>query len=238
MKKILKSIAKNRWIIRAILPSIRFNFNHLPFSQAIKLPILIYKGNLGTNSGKFIINGPIKFGMIKLGVNYVSLYPNTGISLNNNGSLIFNGKALIGNASSISVNKTGTVEFGDNFSATASLKLACYHSISTENNVLIGWDTMMVDTDFHKLTNVNQIGGVKSPFGAIHIGHDVWIANGCKLYKNTSIPPFCVVGADTILHKNVEAKPYSLITNKIETRTVVTNMYLNRDDDKINYPHK
>lgn len=28
----------------------------------------------------------------------------------------------------------------------------------------------------------------KGGYGPISVGHDVWIANGCKIYKNVSIP--------------------------------------------------
>lgn len=67
------------------------------------------------------------------------------------------------------------------------------------------------------------------------MGHDVWIANGCKIYKNVSVPHTCVVGADTILHKPIQCAPYSLITNKIETSVKTIGAYLDRNDDKPNY---
>ena len=131
--------------------------------------------------------------------------------------------------------RDGVLEFGNNFGATAGLKLACYRSICFGNNVLIGWNTQILDTDFHVLKPLDNSTPRSKGFGAIVIGHDVWIANGCKIYKNVSIPPLCVVGADTILHKSIKADPYSLITNKIEPAVRVTGAYYDRKEDKIKY---
>lgn len=150
---------RQKWIVRAFFPSLIFNFRHLPFKQACKLPILLYKAKFGFCGGSFIFNCHVKFGLVKLGRNTVSIYPNSGISLENRGKIIFNGKLTIGNASAISVGRTGILEFGDNVAATTSLKLACYNSIHFHDNVLIGWDCLMTDTDFHKLKYVNR-GGI------------------------------------------------------------------------------
>lgn len=150
---------KKRWVVRTLIPSLIFNLRHLPFRQACKLPILLYKAKLGYCGGNFIFNCPVKFGLVKLGCNVASIYPNSGISLENSGKIIFNGKLTIGNASAISVGRAGILEFGNNVAATSSLKLVCYNSINLYDNVLVGWDCMMTDTDFHKLTFVNG-GGV------------------------------------------------------------------------------
>ncbi len=59
-----------------------FNFRHLPFKQARFLPILLYKPRLGTEcSGNFVaFKCPVRFGLVKLGKNCVSIYPDSGIS--------------------------------------------------------------------------------------------------------------------------------------------------------------
>lgn len=232
---IINRIWKRRWLLRAFFPSLLFNFKHLPLYQACHLPILLYKADIRNNSGKFIITGPVRFGMIRLGVKAVSLFPNNGIMIENRGTIIFSGKTNIGNNSAISLGNAGILKFGDHFIATTGLKLACYHSISFDRNVLIGWNVQIVDTDFHALRNVNSGG---KGYGAIKIGHDVWIANGCKIYKNVSIPDSCVVGADTILHNAVACPPYCLIINKIETSIKAIGAFHDRNDDKIEYSDK
>ena len=117
----------------------------------------------------------------------MSIYPNNGILIDNRGTVIFNGKLTIGNASAISIGKEGTVEFGNNVVVTTCLKLVCYNNIQIQDDVLVGWNCMITDTDFHKLKYT--AGGYSKGYGKITIGNDTWIANGCKIYKNSDIPP-------------------------------------------------
>lgn len=107
---ILKKLWNNRRILRSILPTIYFNFHYLPFNQAIKLPILLYKPKLLKMKGNIKIEKcKIKFGMIRLGFPTVSLYPNTGIVYENHGgTIVFNGKCAIGNNSAISIGASGS----------------------------------------------------------------------------------------------------------------------------------
>lgn len=57
-----------------IFQTVYFNFHHLPFKQAIFLPIILYKPQLVSIKGKIIIDGEAFPGMIKLGLHGVSIY--------------------------------------------------------------------------------------------------------------------------------------------------------------------
>lgn len=65
----------------AIIGSFYFNLKHLPFSQAIKLPIWLNKPHIHKLKGEVIIDAPIKPGMIKLGGWGGHIYPNNGINI-------------------------------------------------------------------------------------------------------------------------------------------------------------
>lgn len=89
---ILKRVWRGRKILRYILHSVFFNFHYLPFREAVKLPILLYKPKLLKLKGTIKIKqeDKIGFGMIRLGFPEVSLYPNTGIVFENyGGTLLF-----------------------------------------------------------------------------------------------------------------------------------------------------
>lgn len=231
IRSYIRKIWQNRWIIRFLPAIIWFNFKHLPFRQAIKLPILLYKPKFANTSGRIVIDAAIRFGMIRLGVNEVSIYPNDGIMIDNKGSITFRGGVSIGNRSAIAVGPKGQLVFEDNLIATCALKLVCYHDIYFEKDILIGWNTMLCDFDFHKLSYLK--GGYSKGYGRIRIGHNTWIANGCKIYKNVEIPPFCVVGADTILKKPVKCESYTLICNSRPVEIKNQGVYRNYADDII-----
>lgn len=154
------------------------------------------------------------------------------------GTIIFKGNATIGNDSAISVGKHGVLTIGNDFTATASLKLVCFHKVNIDNDVLIGWNCMICDTDFHRLSYVVATQSKSSGYGPIIIGNHVWIANGCKLYKNTTIQPFNIVGSDTIITKAVESPEYSLICNQRSNVVKATGVYLNRENEAIDYNSK
>lgn len=233
--KIIKKIWKFRWIFRALIPSLIFNFKYLPFSQAKKLPILLYKAEVLGKGGRIEIEGPLRFGMIVLGHRIVDLYPNSGITLSNSGKIIFKGKTIIGNGSAISVGPSGNLSFGDNVIGSAGLKIACYSSISICNQVRIGWNTQILDTDFHLLKTLDGTKSQSKGYAPVRIEDGVWIANSCKLYKGTVIPHSCVVSSDTVLHCSLKCNPYSIISNDRKMIIRAVGYYRDLNDDKIEY---
>lgn len=127
--------------LRSLPYSIYFNFHYLPFRQAVKLPILLYKPKLLKLKGIVKIGGgKISTGMIRLGFPTVSLFPNSGITFENQGgSILFHGKCSIGNNSAISIGRKGFVEFGNDFKSTTSLRLTSYDKITFGDRVRLGW---------------------------------------------------------------------------------------------------
>lgn len=183
-----------------------------------------------------VIDSPvIKTGMIQLGIFTVSLFPNTGIVFENHGgTVIFKGKCKIGNASAVSVGPRGNLTFGNDFVATASLKLASYWHISFGGNVLCGWDCLFADTDFHQLTSIGNKSQPKA-YSEIHIGQGCWFALKTIVMKGTEIPDYCVVAANSLLNKSyMDVEPYSLLAGQPATVRKV-GVYLDRSADVIDY---
>lgn len=214
--------------------TVYFNFRYLPLKQAYKLPILLYKPKLLNNIGKYVIKGNVKFGMIRLGFPIVSIFPNSGVTLENRGMIEFNGKCTFGNGVAISVGKRGCLVIGDDVLATCGLKLVCYHRISIGDVVRMGWNITYMDTDFHSMKPVE--GGKRSKgYGPITVKSHTWIASFCKLYKHTDVPEWCTVASNTVLKQKVEALPYSVIYNPIETKSKYVARYRDPYDDFIQY---
>lgn len=231
-----KKAMQRKWMFRYLFHSIYFNFHYLPFKQAVRLPILVYKPKFIKLRGKVIIDSPvIKTGMIQLGTFQVSLFPNSGIVYENyGGTVIFKGRCKIGNASAVSVGPRGNLIFGNDFIATASLKLTSYWRISFGENVLCGWDCLFADTDFHQLTFREDKSPVKS-YGEIWIGKGCWFALKTIVMKGSNIPDYCVMAANSLLNKSyTDIEPYSLLAGQPAT-VRKTGVYLDRVADAINY---
>lgn len=232
LRKAIRSI----WVLRYMPQILYFNFKMLPFTEACKLPIWLYKPKFGKLTGRVLFDMPsreIKPGIIRIGTFNVNIYPKTGCMIDNRGTIIFKGICKIGNNSFISVGETGQLEFGNNFSCKTSMKMACYHSITFGNNVLVGWDCLFMDTDFHVLTRTD--GSKTKGYGPIYIGDEVWFGCGCKVFKRTKIPSQCVVSAQTVLSEVVNAPEQSVIGNDIRLIVKTKGVFHKYDDDKIVY---
>ena len=232
--RLVKKIWGYRKALRSIFSTIYFNFKYLPANQAVKLPILLYKPKFIKLKGSFSIASlDVKFGMIKLGFPDVSIYPNTGIIIENHGGkCVFWGSCRIGNASAISIGDQGYVSFGDDFKATANLKLVCYHYIQFKDRVRVGWDNVIMDTDLH--TMVKLSGGYTKGFGPVLIGNDNWLGLRCTVLKNTTTPNFCTVGSNSVLNRKYDYEPYVMIAGNPCTKKI-DGIYHDVKDDIITY---
>lgn len=121
-------------LLRAIISSLYFNFKYLPFNQALKLPILLYKPYFKELKGKVVIDSSnIYFGMIRMGFWSTLQYPNSGIAWENQGgTVVFKGNCMIGNAASISIGRKAYIEFGENFKNNAAMKLISVRSVISQ----------------------------------------------------------------------------------------------------------
>ena len=218
-------------LLRAIFDSVYFNFNHLPFRQAIKLPILLYKPYFKELNGHVVIDAPnIYFGMVRLGFWNTLQYPNSGIVYENKGgTVIFKGKCTIGNASSISIGEKAKVEFGDDFYNNAALKLISVRSVTFGVKTRLGWDMIVMDTGVHPL-KIKSTGQKTKASSPIKIGDYNWFGTRCIILKGVETPPRCIFAFGSMLTKKIECEPYSLLAGTPPT-VKKTGIYRDYDDD-------
>lgn len=202
--KYLKS--KKFW--RSLIPSIIFNFKILPFRQAIKLPIWVYKIRLLSHSGTiFIESDHIYPGMIQLGFPRCATYPNNGITLRNRGKVVFKGKCRIGNDCYIIVGKQGNLTIGDDFKANAGIKLVSECSITFGNHTRLGWGCIIMDTNFHPLYDMEK-KKYKKAFSPIIIGDYNWFGLQCYIMHGVHTPERCIFGARSIVTRGGQFESY------------------------------
>lgn len=222
----------------ALIPSLFFCFYHLPFKQAIRLPVIVYKPSMSFlfSKGKFIIDTKsVRFAMIRLGIFITPQYPNRGINGFNNGTIIFKGRMACGaNSTIISSNKKSYIEFGDSFINTTTLRLNCHYRIVFGKNARIGWDVTIMDSSMHRLKNRdgNYLG---RGFDEVIIGNDNWISTNCLVLSGAKTPDKCIFAARSVLNRDYRSfPPYSFFAG-VPTVLKKTGVWRDVTDDVVDY---
>ena len=232
---IISRIKPRLWMLRSLIQTIYFNFHYLPFEQAIHLPIVLYKPKLKAMKGKVIFEGKPKMGQVQLGRHIVSLYTNTGfIYENHGGTIIFRGECVMGGGSAVSVGEYGTLDIGNRFVVTAFMRLVAYNSIKIGEKCRFAWETIVMDTDLHKLKKVK--GGYSRGVGKIVLGDGCWVATRCMLQKGTVLPNHTTVQAYSVVNRDFSDIPEcSIIGTSSEIKVKTTGLYRDIDDDVIDF---
>lgn len=120
------------------------------------------------------------------------------------GNLVFEGRAFFGHGSRILVGGNGTLCVGDKFVNTAGISIICFLNIKIGRNVLTSWETLIMDTDFHKIRDLARIdGGIREK--AVVIGNHVWIGCRATILKGTQILDDSVIAAGAVVSKKIES---------------------------------
>ena len=235
LKKFIKGV---NFFLRNFLTSmpyiIYYNFQYLPFKQAIKLPILIRVRNLSAWSlkGSVIIESDkIRFGMIKLGSKH-KFYYKKGICLQNRGgTIIFRGKAFIGNETVIQLAKDAKLIFGANFGCSCS-KFLCSKHIEFGKDCIVGINSTFFDSDFHLITDLAAKRFV-NPTSPVIIGDNNWVGYRSFIMKGTRTPNNIIIRANSILDKKYKVPEYSIIGSKTTTELLSYGYWRNPNNDNV-----
>ena len=206
MRKLLVILFKVNW-----WKTFYFNLYYLPFSQAVRLPILIYRHtDLYQMKGEIVFDCPLQPGMVKIGPHGLGTqdrrYSRTIWEVK--GKLQIRGRASFGRGSRISIGKGATLSIGRSFCITGGSSIICQKNISFGDDCLLSWDILIMDTDFHHI--MDKDGCVLNRPQPIKIGNHVWI--GCRntILKGVTMADHTVVAANsTITHSNVS--PHSVV---------------------------
>lgn len=193
----------------SIPKTIYFNFRVFPYDIAKKLPIFIaYNVKVkGYRKNCVTINGDISRFMIKInsvngsdGINH-SLNSRGFLSIGKNGRIIFNGKAEFARGISIRVGE-GKLVFGDNFSCNRNCFFTSSSNVEFGDNVLIGWNVNVRDSDGHKVYNSDGLK-VDNSIKPVYIGNNVWIAANVDILKGVKIMDNTVVAYRSCVTKEM-----------------------------------
>jgi len=104
----------------------------------------------------------------------------------------------------IVVGKDAVLTIGENVGMSSTV-IICYKSISIGNNVKIGGNTVVYDSDFHSLDfSKRRSSGTDIPEKkAVVIEEDVFIGAHVTILKGVRIGARAIVGAGSVITKNI-----------------------------------
>ncbi len=176
-------------ILISIPKSIYFNFKVFRFNMAIHLPILLkynvrilelHKGVIELKNWKEN-HYRIKYGFG--GSKHISPNKYTIISIGRKGKMIFSGKGAFGEGCSIRCDE-GRLIFGKNISVNKNCCFNCEYKMNFGNNVLLGWNINVRDTDGHQIFT-NNVGSKLQK--EVIVGSHVWICSYTDILKGAKI---------------------------------------------------
>lgn len=195
------------------IKTLYFNFKMLPFKIAIKLPIVFYgKVKFNGLNGKIQFNiEPYRF-MCAFGKSQEVFKLSQGGELKLSGLLVINGAFSFGNDYSIHLFRNSKLSLAENSYFGKKTIIVCSNSIELGSSMRLGYESQIVDTNFHY--TVDLISGLSNKTSKpIIIGDKTWIGNRSTIMSGTRTNDYLIVGSNSLLNKDytVDIPMYSLI---------------------------
>ncbi len=150
----------------------------------------------------------IRLGYANMPVQDVKSQP-LSVCLGKKSYLIFKGDCRISAGSQLYLHG-GLIEIGKDCKISMNVKLYSCDSIIIGSDTVIGWDSQIIDTDFHKTIDANT-GKVFPIKKRIVIGNHCWVCNGCSIMKGAVIPDDVIVGSKSVCNKAYDVPRFSVI---------------------------
>jgi len=151
---------------------------------------------LGKNV-RIINKGVLWFG-ISLKGTYSCPSQTSTLEMQENATLIVNGKASISSGAYCSILKNATLEIGDNVIIGSFSNIICSKNIKIGDNTLIGWNVEILDSDMHRILREGY--ELTKP---VSIGNNVWVGSRVVICKGVTIGSGSVIATGAVVTENV-----------------------------------
>jgi acetyltransferase-like isoleucine patch superfamily enzyme len=112
------------------------------------------------------------------------------------------------NRCSLIVGNEGTLIIGNNV-GMSSTAIVCRHHIEIGDNVNLGGNVVIYDTDFHSLNSESRlnykIDQIETKIAAVKIGKSAFIGGHSTILKGVEIGENSIIGACSVVTRNVPA---------------------------------
>lgn len=189
------------------LKTICFNLRHLPFREAVRIPILIAR-NVSVRdceSVKFEFVGGVKFGMVTVGFNR-NCNKGAPSSLHLHGKIIIRGTKAhaFGAGCNVAVGRDAVLDIGDGFGCTGDTTISVAKSLVIGENNLWSYNCVVMDNDGHKIYD-SEGKRINEPREVV-FGNHIWMGCGCLVLKGSRIADNNIIAAGSTIKGKVTAQ--------------------------------
>lgn len=188
------------------LKSWLYNAMWFGLKQSFKMPILIFNDVEIMALGRIVISGPIERGMIHIGAWKSKAHNSTRIF--NNSLIIFNGRTEI--RGGVIIENDGTIEFKKDVRIGENCEIMCQDNIVFGDRVSIGFETQVMDTDFHFVLNMEK-QKIRNCHKPTIINNGAWVSSNCKVMKGTVIPEGAIVAGNSLFNQDYSSLPQNTL---------------------------
>ena len=184
--------------------TIRFNRHYFGWKSVFRpIALLSREVKLRCMKGIVMVECKATIGLLTIGLNAHGMVPWGKDVWENNGTIVLKGRCHFGPGSRILNSgvlqiggKEGDVRFNGN------VALICYHKMDIGPETTISWDSLIMDTDFHKIYRLsdNVLLNENKP---VSIGKHCWIGCRSLILKGASIPNNSIIAAGSVVTKSL-----------------------------------
>lgn len=196
----------------SISNTLNFYFKSKTTNKRKLLSVIVNSRVLLTLTRNFIIEGT---GKLFIGHD-VGKFPrgtSSSLRMGNNAKIILNGRYSLLSGHQINIDDNAVLELGTGY-LNHDAKITCKKSIKIGNNVIIGEDVRIMDSDSHiieGLVNCKEIV----------IDDHVWIGIRCTILKGVHIGKGSVIAANSLVTKSI---PENCLAGGVPAKVIKENI--------------
>ena len=181
----------------SILKTIRFNLWYFG-KRGGYFPVIISKNVILKNMQGKVELESYKTGNIRIGFDGTGIcdVKNQRSIFDVTGSLFLGENVKIAAGVKIGVGEKASLKIGRESSINVNSQIICMNNISIGEGVIISWDNLIMDSDFHQIQEQTTLKDVSKP---IFIGDKVWIGCRTMVLKGVNIPNECILVAGGVI---------------------------------------